>query len=543
MTTVVPTPPAPPATAATIPPPRLVVADPPPEIAKLPLGARLEGTVVAQDAKGLAQIQTPLGTVLAQGVVLLPKGSALVLQIVALGPQLQLQVATIDGKPAPAALRQIALGLASGGPGAAASGTGAAAVPASAPGLAPGATVSAVLLRIPPAAGPGTDAAGGVHRAAAGAPGAAGAGAGQTSPAAAPATPSAGRLGSAPIPGAGPPATAAVEIAGGRAAPPLQPGSEFAVRILGVQPPSAGAPPPAPLPGAAGFALGATLAGTVAGHNAMGQPIVDTHAGMVAFAVSTALPKGTSVIFQVTERPPPTADAGAAHPLAAKEGLVLTRQWPNLDDAFRAIQEANPALAHQLVNSVVPQVNAKLAANVLAFLAALKGGDVRGWLGEAASRTLERAKPNLMPRLQEDFQALARMAEDPVAADWRIALVPFYNGTAIEAIRLFMRRRGGREKGKKGDPEGTRFVVDVELSRLGRLQLDGLVRGKKKRFDLILRTARPLPSEMQQDIRRIFVEAGELTGVAGGISFQATPANFVEIAAEDVIRARLGLTV
>ena len=46
----------------------------------------------------------------------------------------------------------------------------------------------------------------------------------------------------------------------------------------------------------------------------------------------------------------------------------------------------------------------------------------------------------------------------------------------------------------------------MELSQLGRMQLDGLVRGGNKRLDLIVRSATPLPGHMRDDIRRIFSE-------------------------------------
>ncbi len=39
---------------------------------------------------------------------------------------------------------------------------------------------------------------------------------------------------------------------------------------------------------------------------------------------------------------------------------------------------------------------------------------------------------------------------------------------------------------------------------------------------------------MQNDIRTIFREANELIGIEGGLIFQAAPANFVEIAPDDV---------
>ena len=63
------------------------------------------------------------------------------------------------------------------------------------------------------------------------------------------------------------------------------------------------------------------------------------------------------------------------------------------------------------------------------------------------------------------------------------------------------------------------FLLDVELSRLGPLQFDGLVRGK--RLDLMLRTQRPLDPAMRQEIAEIFQTAQQATGYAGQLFFQA----------------------
>jgi hypothetical protein len=63
-------------------------------------------------------------------------------------------------------------------------------------------------------------------------------------------------------------------------------------------------------------------------------------------------------------------------------------------------------------------------------------------------------------------------------------------------------------------------VVEVEMSRLGDLQLDGLVR--EKRLDLILRSRAPLPDFMRRDITQIFHETNEITGNRGNIGFQSS---------------------
>ncbi len=45
---------------------------------------------------------------------------------------------------------------------------------------------------------------------------------------------------------------------------------------------------------------------------------------------------------------------------------------------------------------------------------------------------------------------------------------------------------------------------------------------RNQRFDLILRTRKPLPDFMRQDIERIFHDANDAAGYAGNIGFQSS---------------------
>ena len=106
-----------------------------------------------------------------------------------------------------------------------------------------------------------------------------------------------------------------------------------------------------------------------------------------------------------------------------------------------------------------------------------------------------------------------------------------------------MRRADDNSDEQDKARKGTRFILDLDLSRLGRIQLDGLVYQKDKHMDLIVRTEIPLPPRMHEDIRNIFQEAAEVTGIKGGISFQAAPPNFVETTPPTEPEEHLGLIV
>ena len=76
------------------------------------------------------------------------------------------------------------------------------------------------------------------------------------------------------------------------------------------------------------------------------------------------------------------------------------------------------------------------------------------------------------------------------------------------------------EKDGKGDgqTDRTRFVVDLSLSQLGDLQIDGVVRPET--VDLLIRTQDTLPDAMRQEIRDIFTTTLARTGIEGQLAFR-----------------------
>lgn len=502
-------PPAPPPQGSQQSPqtPVAVVSDPPPALLKLPLGSRLEGLVLALAARGSAQIRTEVGTLDVRTPVPLAKGAALALVLRTLTPKVQLQIADA-GKPSPNSAPQP---------------LPEAATDQKLPAIAVGTRLIATLAR------PAPWISGAIPQ---------------------PATPQP----VPPQPVSPQPATTQPPIPG----PPstLPAGSQLTLRIVAVQPttvaPSATA--------AASFeptalAAGRSLQGTVIGATPAGQPILRTAAGVLTLATTAAtLPRGTVLTVEIAGAPnlppasPSAAPAGVAAPAPGVplpgEDVLGSPRWPALTEAVEALHAADPAAARQLVEAVLPRPDARLTTAVLFFLSALRGGDLRGWLGDGTVRALNRTRPDLSPRLGDDFRAVARAADEPAGNDWRITQVPLFTGAEIEMIRLWTRRHDDpADDDDSPQRRDQRFVVDVSLTRLGRLQLDGLVRDAGRRLDLIVRSESPLPGAMRDHIRGLFADTGAFTGLTGGVGFQAAPPNFVDIATEPAAGRRPGVIV
>ena len=84
-------------------------------------------------------------------------------------------------------------------------------------------------------------------------------------------------------------------------------------------------------------------------------------------------------------------------------------------------------------------------------------------------------------------------------------------------------------------------MLDLDLTHLGHVQIDGLVKPKRHHLDLILRTDQPLPEPMRAEIAEIFEAARDLVGLGGQVGFQTDPPNFIPIPAPEPQGAGIGI--
>ena len=123
--------------------------------------------------------------------------------------------------------------------------------------------------------------------------------------------------------------------------------------------------------------------------------------------------------------------------------------------------------------------------------------------GREGAKELEAlGRTDLLEKLEDDFKQLARQAVEVLPGDRKPYSIPFSDGTELHRILMHVRQPDLDEvdedaAGADGISRANRFLIDLTLSRIGELQLDGLIR--PRRFDLILRTRMPLPPEMRHE--------------------------------------------
>jgi hypothetical protein len=269
-------------------------------------------------------------------------------------------------------------------------------------------------------------------------------------------------------------------------------------------------------------ALG-TVTGTVVSVQG-GVPVVETAGGQVQLNVRAQLPPGTTVVLEIVSQRPPSIATPPMPPMPAPPALPLSpvvAGWPTLNDSIMLLQRVDPAAAQQLAQAV-PDGGPRAALAMTAFVQAMRTGDSRIWPGDGALRALEAAGPrgtHLARQIAAETAELGRQVRES-AGEWRAIPMPWMNDGRIERIRLMLRETESDAAQKAGGGGGTRFLIDLDLSRLGHLQLDGMFRKDIRQLDLMIRTKAALPETMRREMTAIFTAANGAMNLVGALTFQ-----------------------
>lgn len=284
--------------------------------------------------------------------------------------------------------------------------------------------------------------------------------------------------------------------------------------------PSVQIPSPAPVPAPAPAPLPSEVSGLVLTNTDAGKPLLRTPIGLLALDTPPqTLPPDTEVTLQLVGKPvpPPAVPPAPPGPDDPPERILPKRLAQLVETAQTS--PGGDALA-AAVRDKIPAPGPKLAAQLLsAMTTADQPQGLVKFLGDGLASALSHAAPQALDSLARHWEAASTQVQGPAEGDWRSLMIPFMMGGEITNLRLTLRQRQGKMAAAERE-KGTRFLLDLDLSRLGPLQLDGLVKRQHKRFDLIIRTETALSGEMRRDIDALFVNGLLNFGLEGSIAFQ-----------------------
>jgi hypothetical protein len=309
------------------------------------------------------------------------------------------------------------------------------------------------------------------------------------------------------VPGAGAGMPGDGSIPAGIASAPL-PGGQVPAAASATTPTS----PSPPFPSAA-----AVVATTVSPPAATAAAV---SAAQVPFATGGALPLPAPTDGGVGTGGGPPAVMVPAVRVGAGEGM------PAAPDGARTPPSSGPvagALSARPPAAPIPSPDGGVIAALAAIVAAWRTADAGRVLNDVTVPVASKRPPPGGPAADE-----ARSSASD--GTWRQVSLPVMVDDVGSRLLLVVRdRRDGATGDGRSGGDGRRFVVDLTLTRLGRLQLDGWIAEGGRRLDLCVRSDRPLPDFARDGIRGAFRDTADVTGLAGGVSFRAGPRELVAL--------------
>ena len=278
------------------------------------------------------------------------------------------------------------------------------------------------------------------------------------------------------------------------------------------------APPPTTLDLSNFKALATVLAGRVLASSSDSETLVETPVGTLSIPVQDAAPPiGASVQLKIIAVAPPLAAAKPAVAEAPPAETPTATQAP-LEAAAAALAPVAPLLAQQVQSQLSLAPGDELTSLILNFLAGLKSGPpAPRWPDPPVRKVLiDTGHGDVAAKLDAEASQIGRQQPAP-PGQWAITVLPFLGSATAKPMRLYRRSPDAEEQEKGG---GERFVVELEMVRLGALQFDGLVR--ERRFDLVVRSEKPLDDDLKPIVERTFRDSLLIAGWAGELSYAKT---------------------
>jgi hypothetical protein len=105
-------------------------------------------------------------------------------------------------------------------------------------------------------------------------------------------------------------------------------------------------------------------------------------------------------------------------------------------------------------------------------------------------------------------------------ADWRSHMLPLMMGGEVYKLPVWIKDNHGDNADDDNGTISTRFVVDINLSRMGDIQIDGMIRNITRRFDVSLTSERPMSEAMQGHISQLWSKTMLAIDMRGDIEFR-----------------------
>lgn len=248
-----------------------------------------------------------------------------------------------------------------------------------------------------------------------------------------------------------------------------------------------------------------------------GETLVSTAVGTLSLPLGETLPTGSAIQLKVAAVAPPAVRA-VPHNAANAVPAAPPAKSTLIEETSSALATASANLGSAIQTALAFEPGTNLAAALFGFLAGIQAGrpPPRSLDPPLRKALIEAGRGDLASRLDTAAQTIGTVRSEPAPNGWTVTVLPFLGSLSSEPMRLY--RKAIHDRDAEGKLRtGQRFVLELELQRLGPLQFDGMVR--ERRFDLVLRSTTPLASDLQEELKQIFRDGMMIGGWAGELGF------------------------
>lgn len=187
----------------------------------------------------------------------------------------------------------------------------------------------------------------------------------------------------------------------------------------------------------------------------------------------------------------------------------ISNKWGTLIESVNTLKQISPQNAEQLKGNLPNLDKDTFLPNLISFIDSVNNQSMTRLAGEETINLLKAMGIDFSADMNHIHTASQKNADQPES--WRSLLFPYIENEDSEP------KQGGffwnNKKGSEGEHESTRFIVHLDLTALGAVQIDGFV--QKRDIRLKLSTTIPLEKEHEKGIKSVVrqtLEKLEMTG-------------------------------
>ncbi len=251
---------------------------------------------------------------------------------------------------------------------------------------------------------------------------------------------------------------------------------------------------------------------------------IKTPAGEIKSEIPLKFEPGTKLLLEldiVKERSQPAVSL-------EKNGLTET---------LKPLLQTQSPLMQKIIDKI-PSMGKEMVSRMLSVIKAETAQDISQWLGKGLVRELESSPEGkiILDKISQFFAS--PRTETPL---WRIMEIPLFAEGDLSKIRIAVKKNEDEEDDENRPSSkqyGTRFVIDLNLSRLGKFQLDGFSIAERRRFDLVIRTEKEINKDIYYHILNLFKTSLHDVDFVGNLSVNIKE-SFIKICEDENLQSTI----